>query len=183
MRKLLNPYSDIRSSGRPPYHHHVNARTLRQHFDEMGWDWSEYFKFTTVRNPWDRMVGRYHYGLKNRKSVWHEPARNAGSFPGFLADPFVSRVSPKSGLTYFACAKDGEYLLDRVLTLEELTTTLPEFFAQLGLPSPSVPHKNRSAHRHYSEYYDDETRELVTQWFPLDIEFGSYVFEQQADER
>jgi hypothetical protein len=28
----------------------------------MAWDWNNYFKFITVRNPWDMLVSFYHYG-------------------------------------------------------------------------------------------------------------------------
>ncbi len=183
IRKLPDPYSDIKSSAEKPYRHHVNARTLKLHFEEMGWDWSSYFKFTTVRNPWDRMVGRYHYGLKNRNSVWHDPAMRAGSFPQFLADPYVSRVSPKSsGLKTFAYSQDGECLVDRILKLEDITTTLPQLLRELDIPVRSIPHENRTRHRHYSTYYDEVNRELVRGWFLVDIEVGGYVFEQQSVE-
>ncbi|WP_367268204.1 sulfotransferase family 2 domain-containing protein [uncultured Thiohalocapsa sp.] len=59
IRIALDPYSDIKSSTEFPYHHHTNARRLKEHFLKQGWDWNSYFKFTTVRNPWDRMVARY----------------------------------------------------------------------------------------------------------------------------
>ena len=80
IRKLLDPYSEIKSSTQFPYHHHVNAPSLRKHFQEMDWEWEDYLKFTTIRNPWDKMVGRYFYGLKNPKSIWHEPAISVKKF-------------------------------------------------------------------------------------------------------
>ena len=57
IRSALDPYSDIKSEPKGLYHNHITALALRNHFNEMGWVWDDYFKFAFVRNPWDRFVG------------------------------------------------------------------------------------------------------------------------------
>jgi hypothetical protein len=39
-----------------------------------------------------------------------------------------------------------------------------------------LPHTNQSPHRHYTDYYDDETYEAVRQAFQKDIDYFGYRF-------
>jgi len=66
MRLILAPFADIQSTDSDPLHHHNNAQGLKIYFGEQGWDWNGYFKFTFVRNPWERMVSFYHFGKWDR---------------------------------------------------------------------------------------------------------------------
>ena len=72
--------------------------------------------------------------------------------------------------------------MDKILKLEDITTTLPRLLRKLDIPVRSIPHENRTRHRHYSTYYDEVNRELVRDWFLFDIEVGGYVFEQERVE-
>lgn len=147
IRTALDPYSEIKSSAEFPYHHHTNARKLKEHFEEQGWDWERYFKFTTVRNPWDRMVARYYYGLSNPKSVWHKPATDAGSFAKFLDHPMILKSSPNSTLQVFAYSTEGTCLVDEILKLEELQDSWPSVIKKLGLEEAKLPHINKRSSR------------------------------------
>ena len=65
IRKALNRYSCISSkSNFPPYAHHGKLEWVKNDFKKNKWDWNSYYKFTSVRNPWDRMVSLWTYGKK-----------------------------------------------------------------------------------------------------------------------
>jgi len=68
---------------------------------------------------------------------------------------------------------NGEKLVDYILRFEYLEEMWNKMFKELGYEPPELPKKNASKHKHYSEYYDDETREFVAHLFEKDIkEFG-----------
>ena len=49
-------------------------------------------------------------------------------------------------------------------------------FGKLGYEVPQLPVLNKYKHKHYSEYYDDETREFVGYLFKKDIDAFGYKF-------
>jgi len=80
IREKLNKFSDIKSEGKYPYHHHTTAFELRMHFNAMGWNWDEYFSFTTIRNPWDMIVSLYHYGKPDKNGLYFYEKNRLGKY-------------------------------------------------------------------------------------------------------
>lgn len=66
--------------------------------------------------------------------------------------------------------------VDYVLRFESLNKDFNEMFSKLNLETPNLPQNNTSNHKHYREYYDDETKNFVDQLFKKDIEYFNYEF-------
>ena len=124
------------------------------------------FKFTVVRNPWDRMVSFYF--TPGRQKEW-----NAREFEKLISET-------KSAADYLRLEKDdvdpfGN--VDRIIRFENLEEDFRAVCDQLGLPAASLPKYNRSEREHYSKYYDAKLREMVGRRFADEIKAFGYAFE------
>ena len=170
-RMALDEYSDIISvSCSSSYQHHTSATKLKKHFKEVGWNWDEYFKCAFVRNPWDRMVSIYKYLEKCHQSQ-QDFAKDYLNGTTFFKD-YVVNGNHYGSQVGSLCAVSNFYL-GRFENLQEDFNTICD---KIGIPRQELPHKNKTKHKHYTEYYDDETKQIVAEKYAKDIEYFGYEF-------
>ena len=125
----------------------------------------KYFKFAFVRNPWDRVLSWYFFrGKKNfgkNKNV---------TFRTYIKTKMHPRWHPAHDQYEFT--KNCDF----IGRLENLQQDFDIVCDKIGIPSKKLPHKNKSKHTHYTEYYDDETRQIVAEKYARDIEYFGYKF-------
>jgi len=149
---------------------HASAKQIKKKYPR---EWSEYFTFAFVRNPWSWQVSLYFFTLRAEYNHHHDAVKSLGSFHDYIH----WRVNGhKQLLSDFVFDEDGQRLVDYVGRLETLRRDFQEVCKQIGVDA-ALPHKNKSEHRDYREYYDDETRELVAQHFAPDINAFGYCFD------
>ena len=73
----------------------------------------------------------------------------------------------------------GRLMTDTILRQENLKEEWDKMFEKLGYESPKLPQRNKSEHKHYSHYYDDESVQLVSKIFNKDLKFFKYEFEDK----
>ena len=189
IRAALDPYSDIISDDRiPHYHHHVPASILKKHFDKMSWNWSGYFKFTCVRNPWDMLVSVYSFGKPDQEGnyFWQERIYDSNSRMTFkewilkgrswdfkqakLLDDLSAYTLP-----YYILDENDNCLVDCIVSVENLENDLKYVSSKINIEIKEF-HLNTSKHKSYREYYDEQTKKITASLFEKDIEYGKYVF-------
>jgi hypothetical protein len=143
------------------YYHNWNA--------EMFGNIENYFKFGTTRNPWDRAVSLYFHGLK------------LGTQPPFTKKNFLNHLRTtnfwKRPLCSFLSVKNhGLEKIDFLIKYESLQEDFDVACDKIGIPREKLPVTNKSKHEHYTEHYDDETRDVAAKKFAKDIEYFGYEF-------
>lgn len=131
------------------------------------------FKFAFVRNPWDRLVSRYSFLLRNLNHPRHEFVRRMAAFEDYLA--WEMRRGKFFQHTYVTDAA-GNLIVDFIGYYERLHQDFATVCTRLGV-NAELPKANVSSHRDYRTYYTDATRELVARHFRRDIELFGYDFD------
>ena len=152
--------------------YHYNCNKWRKRYPT---EWKTYFKFTFVRNPWDLRVSYYFYN-KTQGNFRGKHARKK-SFSEYVK--FYSACCKKKTLI----AKPQMYFLggninnvDFIGKFENLQQDFNIICDKIKIPQQQLPHKNATKHKHYTEYYDEETRQIVAEKYAKDIEYFGYKF-------
>lgn len=151
----------------------------------------EYFKFTIVRNPWDRLVSAYFFlkdgGFNEDDKLWAES--ELGAFHDF--DEFVCRWVTKDNVWkwhhfrpqhHYMLERREKISLDFVGFLENLDEDFAFIAARLGLDC-TLSTVNSSNHGSYMHYYSDKTRNLVADVYSEDIRLLGYRFDNSSLEQ
>ena len=127
--------------------------------------WNEYFKFSFVRNPWDRLVSMYFYRRDVRKVIPCEM-----SFKGFVRWLHFD-CNPFTQIKWFQKRLQEMDFVGRFENLYEDYEVVRERFGLEELPC----HEG-TTHDHYTTYYDREMCQLVTGYYKEDIDEFGYSF-------
>lgn len=142
-------------------------------------EWERRFTFTVVRNPWDKVVSHFHFLSQTKTGNF---ALKPIEFKKWVnlafdkQDPFY-QDDPK----IFMCQSDwvsdhdGKILLDYICRFENLQDDFSHVCKVLGKKA-ELPHINASKHKNYRDYYDEESRKIVANWYSKDIQNFNYHF-------
>jgi hypothetical protein len=149
-------------------------------------DWDECFKFSFVRNPWDRVVSLFMFQTKgdqifkdwlmdiverdgsprDRKKAWKLLPKMAST--GGTSLPWKSQ-------TDWLIDNDGKLCMDFIGRYENLKEDFSKICDILGR-NIKLPHINKTEHLNYKSYYDAETKQIVADWHRNDINNFGYTF-------
>lgn len=144
-----------------------------------------YFKFTIVRNPWDRLVSAYHFlekgGFEPQDKKWFENnLRKYKDFDHFIRD-WLSEDNIwtwrhfRPQYSYFL--DDNQKVpLDFIGYIENIDSDFELICNKLGIEN-RLKKLNKSSHKDYTEYYTEETKQLVADVYADDIHILGYTFD------
>ena len=139
----------------------------------------EKFKFTFVRNPWDRLVSAFVYGIRNLSfKGWLIKGIDDLHYDGRYKSKLhnIHRLNCLDWIT----DEKGEIIVDFIGSFENFREDFGIICDNLGIPRQRLPRMNSSRHAHYSKYYDDETRQIVAEKYAKDIEYFGYEFNKST---
>lgn len=145
----------------------------------------EYFKFTFVRNPWDRVFSAYTYlkrgGWDENDAAWAR--KNLGHFETFTE--FVEHgLRSRQVMEFmhfipqrdFICDWRGRLLVDYLGYFETIASDFKAICTRIGCES-SLHHTNRSTEADYRAAYTATSRQIVGDIYARDIALLGYDFE------
>ena len=152
-------------------HGHISVRQIRPHLDPEVWN--SYFKFGFVRNPFDRYVSTCFFLNRNDSNF----ATSATTFmKRALSVPrFRQRILVKPQNLQLS-DDNGDIALDVVGRYETLQQSYDEICRRIGIPGKDLERKNPSQHAAFTEYYDDELRDIVAEYYRDDLAAFGYEF-------
>lgn len=159
---------------------HTRARLLRPMLAERGVNWDDMFVFTSIRNPWDRLVSEWYYAMKTPTAKLRDDAMAADSFRAFLASEGVEdRCRNHSNFVSFACDEDGAPLVDYALRMEDIDRNLPTVLDMLSVTTKIEVNRlnaTRPPTSDYRSHYEETTRRLAESLLREDVVVGGYRF-------
>lgn len=147
--------------------------------------WKRIYTFTLVRNPWDRMVSLYHY----RRKVGRIPDDITFRDYIFCLKDSKSKWGSEDGLfsyhgSYYGCSdyvldENNEIIVDFIGKYENRRDDIAKIAAYIGCKSIGklAIQKSAPSNKHYSDFYDEETRKIINTLYEKDISLFDYEFE------
>lgn len=158
----------------------------------------EYFVFTFVRNPWDRLVSTFFYIMSGGRAPIDKRRRDTilskyrGDFKSFVLDienwidiqeedsiypdKYIPHFRPQYEYIY---DKQGQCVADFIGRFENIDNDFKRLCDVLSLDSVFLKKTNKSKHKKYYKYYDDESQAIVAEYFARDIALFDYQFERE----
>ena len=160
-------HSMLKGKSVPDSEKHLNAKQIKNIVKD---EWNSYFKFSIIRNPWDRIISMYHSKYYALQGV--------GKYAGRSLKYFLNNfILPKweHGLQ---CSDYVNLSIDFIIRFENRQQDIEKLNNKFNLfIDGSIVTKKNKRHTDYKMYYDNETIEIVNKKFNKDINQFNYKYD------
>jgi len=157
------------------------GREKNKHWNIFDWEdhlsketLGKYFKFSFVRNPWDLIISKYTSNWYNNRKRGMKIGKHMGKSLNF----FLSNYKPapwEHGDSFFDYIDPKQ--LDFIGRFENRTNDLNYVSKKINVELNTATHERKSKRsKCYTEYYNNETRNIVADRYARDIEYFGYKF-------
>ena len=129
--------------------------------------WNNFYTFSVVRNPYDRMVSYYHYHKSNQYR--HKSTAREYDFSEWLVKGLDSNLKKTQ----------SEYLdvdINHVMRYESLQDDFNLVCDNIEIPRYELPKYNTSNHLNFAVYYGEKEKDIVKGIFEEDFYRFGYEF-------
>ncbi|MEZ5812485.1 MAG: sulfotransferase family 2 domain-containing protein [Rhizobiaceae bacterium] len=146
---------------------HARARQVRELLGHRTFDAMN--SFAVVRNPWDRLVSRYHF--LRRSARGDLPSHLAGSFSEFVL--WACRNRPSTQFDRIA-DRHGNVLVKDILMFENLQAEFEQYSTRLFGVARSLPSLNKAPELKFDAWFSKEACEVVKSAYADDFAAFGY---------
>lgn len=156
------------------FHFHVAAKNMKKKLPPV--IFNNYFKFAFVRNPWDRMVSSFHYVRKHEEHRVYPYVKDK-NFKEYLRWRLYNNdVETLYTQSHFVMDEEGNQIVDYIGKFENLQENFDFICQKIGIDQIELPVVNKTKHNAYRDYYDEETKYWIEDYFREDIKNFQYEF-------
>lgn len=139
----------------------------------------DYFKFTFVRNPWERVVSCYFNKVLTKVHPYYKKCfdKDFNFFIDFINQQDLDHADCHIRLQTQLIPIDQ---IDFIGHFETFSEDLQYIASNLGIILKEIPHQNQTHHSHYTQYYSEETKRIIDRKYKKDIEAFGYQFEYEV---
>jgi hypothetical protein len=154
------------------FYNHMSALEVKDNLPKNVWD--TYFKFTVIRNPFDKMVSAFfHFEKQGNKEKYIDDGEDDVSRFRRWVENGGSVIDSSAYLI------DGKVALDYFVRFENLKNDIEIVCKKIGvdydlndLPQLKTEHRDRAIS--LIEMYDDKTESLVRDLYKFELDFFDY---------
>ena len=138
-------------------------------------DYEKAFKFTVVRNPYDKVVSAFFalQQLSKRGTISEEE-----TFQHFVKTT-LKKIGPSFDrhfeIQYPRVYFNNKIYVNYIARFENIKKDWIIIANTLGC-SKTLPHKNKSKHDLYRKYYDKESKAIIKEIYKQDLELFGYAY-------
>lgn len=152
---------------------HMSAAVIRERLGEK--IWSEYFKFTIIRNPFDKVISQFYFAISGQGGADPISIPEGGEIPAFQ-QWISSGVKRLDRNKYFI---DGEICVDKFIRYENLIADLKGVCEVLQIDFdrnalPTFKSGIRSKRIPVRDYYDPESISIVQNLYGWELDNFGY---------
>ncbi len=140
--------------------------------------YDNYFKFSFVRNPWDRILSCYFHKILTKKAQDFRKCfdKDFEFFVDYISRLDVANANPHIKLqTRLIPVEECDF----IGKMENFSEDFKYVCDVIGVKYNVVPHKHKTDHAHYSTYYTPRTRQIIAEKYKEDIKAFGFTFETE----
>ena len=156
------------------YLQHLTAEEIRMFIPSGEKCLKDYFKFTFVRNPWDRAVSEWKWRQKINNKLFGNM-----SFDSFLKNFLAKRLNEDHFMPQYKYIFDSknDCMVYFICRFEKINEDFAYVCGRINQSKKDLAHSNQTKRKkHYSQYYTDPLKDLISDIYKKDIKLFQYEY-------
>lgn len=175
IHEFLRPFSDKAftiSVYQKPLGTHAYAKEVKRYLEKRNYKWEDYFVFTTIRNPLNRIKSCYYY----ERDFWQNKdpidlfIRTPKDFKKYVLGNWYNRRF--IDINRFTSDNNGINIVNKIIKVEDIDVEMPIILKQISIPVNWKDLEKKNISKKTNKVaFDDEMIEHVKMTKPNDCSY------------